>query len=154
MAIELLTLALSALNSLREGIKFDREYKGKKLDITFLVKHVLEGRESVLAFVKVTNNSEAPYSITEMALVFGKSRAERVPLNTIIVTSGLIKAKSHTMTYIFKRQNLDDLRILDDDLYLQMNESRSGYVIFKIPKGSIDSVLEAEVEICGGTICT
>jgi len=88
-----------------------------------------------------------------MALVFGKSRAKRVPLNTIEIfdSSGmLIKAKSHTMTDIFERQNLDDLRILDDDLYLQMNESRSGCVVFKAPKGSIDSVLEAEVEICVG----
>jgi hypothetical protein len=54
------------------------------------------------------------------------------------------------MTDIFERHNLDDLRILDDDLYLQMNESRSGCVIFNVPTESIEFASEAEVEICVG----
>ena len=148
----------AAFGVLKGGIELVRDFEDEQVDIRFSVGDMLMSAqspqgESVLAFVTITNASSSPQSITDIALDFGKEKAQRLPILNLEAkdtANELLSVKSYTYTAHFEREadEFRDFRVLPDDIYLKENESRSGAVLFQLP--DLDKVSDPALEITVG----
>ena len=157
MSVEVLALAIAALDSLRDGVQFVQDRKGARIALSLTIRRVVKGEESVLAFGRITNNAEAPVTITEVSLLINGVRSERVPIVTLKPfdplldgSSDIVEARLHNGYDVYETKGVKDLRVLDSELYLHSNQSATGWMYFPVSNGDTGAVDRAEVEVCVG----
>ena len=100
---------------LKDGVELAKEYKNEKIDIQLKVKNVIGTEQSpqgnvILAFIVITNKSNSPQSVTDVAINLGKAKVMRVPIKEIEspnTTSTMLNVHSHAFT-AFVNQEVND----------------------------------------------
>ena len=151
---EALLLAFAAIQALTSGVSFAADLSGAKVKLAVSLREVIAGRKATaLAFIRVTNESDVPWSVTDFKLTMGDAVVGRVP--GLHVKTGTdqgqdILGVTPAIGDMFETGRVLGLSSLEDDLYLLPNKSRGGWVMFAEPGKPPVFTGKATLSVCVG----
>jgi hypothetical protein len=147
---------VSLFNVLKSSVELAERFDDGEVKIELIAKNQfftegdgIHGPAALIELV-ITNRSESPQSITEITILIDNEEATRIPsfepkFQTMSRDHLSTHAKRFQAEFDIGEGDLHNFELLPSDIYLRHNESKSGLVLFKLPK--VEEYNEAELKL-------
>jgi len=146
----------SLFNVLNSSVKLAEHFDDGEVRLEIISKNQFftegDGIHGPAALVElvITNRSDSPQSVTEIAIMIDGERSTRIPnfepkFQTMSSNHLSVHAKRFQAEFDIGEGSLHNFELLPSDIYLRNNESKSGLVLFKLPE--VESYKEPELQL-------